>query len=297
MLYFVRGLENGNMKLHQSDLTDFETIIQVRPTIISTEAKFKVVTTRNGAETTLAKRDLCFYFISGEMSGMRKLKVNILSRRLLVLDFDNKEHLPIEQIKQAVHEGLVEFSYYLYPSTSYTEELPKVRLIVDSEGDMNEAEYKQTITDLSSLIDLTLDGSSEGFAQIQGLPCTDDLEVFNQVKVINHGKQFPVSEVPYVPVKGHKFSFKADYSKNKGYKGKVVQLLEEAIQGIQEGNRNTFFTRAFGTLITANMEAELAMILCLEWNRTYCQPSLAESEMISIFNSIYEREKRKVRNT
>lgn len=296
MLYFVRGLENGNMKLHQSDLTDFETIIQVRPTIISTEAKFKVVTTRNGAETTLAKRDLCFYFISGEMSGMRKLKVNILSRRLLVLDFDNKEHLPIEQIKQAVHEGLGEFSYYLYPSTSYTEELPKVRLIVDSEGDMNEAEYKQTITDLSSLIDLTLDDSSEGFAQIQGLPCTDDLEVFNQVKVINHGKQFPVSEVPDVPVQGHKFSFQADYSKNKGYKGKVVQLLEEAIQGIQEGNRNTFFTRAFGTLITANMEAELAMILLLEWNRTYCQSPLSESEMISIFNSIYEREKRKVKN-
>lgn len=296
MLYFVRGLENGNMKLHQSDLTDFETIIQVRPTIISTEAKFKVVTTRNGAETTKAKLDLCYYFISGEMSGRWKSKNNILSRRLLVLDFDNKEGLPIEQIKQAVHEGLGEFSYYLYPSTSYTEEHPKIRLIVDSEGDMNEAEYKQTITDLSSLINLPLDSSSEGFAQIQGLPCTDDLELFNQVKVINHGKQFPVSEVPDVPAQEQKFNFKSNYVSSEGYKGKVVQLLEEAIQGIQEGNRNTFFTRAFGTLITANMEAELAMILLLEWNRTYCQPPLSETEMISIFNSIYEREKRKVKN-
>ena len=295
MIYFVRGLEQADMKPYDSNKSDFETIISVKPTLISTESKFKIVKTRNGAETTLAKRDLCFYFISGEMKAMRKLKTNISSRRLLVLDFDNKERLPINQIKQAVHEGLGEFSYYLYPSTSYTGEHPRIRLIVDSEGDINEEAYKQTITDLAGLVELTLDGSSEGFAQIQGLPCTDDLEVFNRVKVINHGKQFPVSEVADVPTQQastYQFSFNKEGYPSES-KGKTISMLETSMRGVGEGERNVTMTKFFGILLRAKMQPSIAVQFCRDLNDKYFLPPLSDRELFSVLESISAREMKK----
>lgn len=57
-------------------------------------------------------------------------------------------------------------------------------------------------------------------------------------------------------------------------KGRTIQLLEEVIQGVGEGERNAFFTRAFGTLLKANMDIEAAIKLMLDWNAHYVQPPL-----------------------
>jgi len=76
-------------------------------------------------------------------------------------------------------------------------------------------------------------------------------------------------------------------------KGRTIQLLEEVIQGIGEGERNAFFTRAFGTLLKANMDIEAAIKLMLDWNAHYVQPPLGKNELHSVLKSIVSRENKK----
>ena len=78
-------------------------------------------------------------------------------------------------------------------------------------------------------------------------------------------------------------------------KGRTIQLLEEVIQGVGEGERNAFFTRAFGTLLKANMDIEAAIKLMLDWNAHYVQPPLGKNELHSVLKSIVSRENKKER--
>lgn len=78
-------------------------------------------------------------------------------------------------------------------------------------------------------------------------------------------------------------------------KGKTIQLLEEVVQGIGEGSRNTFFTRAFGILLRANMGIEAAIKLMTDWNEQYVQPPLGQRELHSVLKSILNRENKKMR--
>lgn len=78
-------------------------------------------------------------------------------------------------------------------------------------------------------------------------------------------------------------------------KGRTIQLLEEIIQGVGEGERNAFFTRAFGTLLKANMDIEAAIKLMLDWNAHYVQPPLGKNELHSVLKSIVSRENKKER--
>ena len=76
-------------------------------------------------------------------------------------------------------------------------------------------------------------------------------------------------------------------------KGRTIQLLEEVIKGVGEGERNAFFTRAFGTLLKANMDIEAAIKLMLDWNAHYVQPPLGKNELHSVLKSIVSRENKK----
>lgn len=298
MIYIVRGLEDGNMKPVDSDKSDFITIAGIKIIEISTENKFKQVQMKNGQTTTLAKRDLAYYFISGKMTDRRRILTSIKSRSLLVLDYDNNDKdnlLTLETIQSAVNSNLAEYSYYLFPSTSYTEQQPKFRLIVDAERGMTRAEYVATVKDLAQLIGLPFDNASVQWAQMMGLPTTDNIQRFKELATIQHSKAFPISEVSEVDTnKERSLNIGDSFTYTTGYKGKVVLLLEEVIQGIGEGSRNVFFTKAFGTLITAQMQADLAIRLCIEWNDNYCSPPLTHTELIGIFNSIHDRERKKV---
>lgn len=216
---------------------------------------------------------------------------------MLVVDYDNDDKdnlLTLETIQSAVNSNLAEYSYYLFPSTSYTEQQPKFRLIVDAERGMTRAEYVATVKDLAQLIGLPFDNASVQWARMMGLPITDSVQRFKELATIQYGKAFPISEVSDVDTnKERTLNIRDSFTYSTGYKGKVVQLLEEVIQGIGEGSRNVFFTKAFGTLITTQMQADLAIRLCMDWNDNYCSPPLTDTELIGIFNSIYDRERKK----
>jgi len=81
-----------------------------------------------------------------------------------------------------------------------------------------------------------------------------------------------------------------DFKGSNEYKGKLVLLIEEVVQGVENGTRNHFFARAFGTLIKANMNPTIAVNLCRDWNENYCNPPLTDKELSDVLKSITKRE-------
>ena len=85
------------------------------------------------------------------------------------------------------------------------------------------------------------------------------------------------------------------HTRNGTGKESTFQILEQVIKGVGEGERNAFFTRAFGTLLKANMDIEAAIKLMLDWNAHYVQPPLGKNELHSVLKSIVSRENKKER--
>lgn len=79
-------------------------------------------------------------------------------------------------------------------------------------------------------------------------------------------------------------------------KGKTIQLLEEVVQGVETGGRNSFFARAIGTLLKANMSIESAIALMIDWNKYYIRPPLSSAELHAVIKSVVSRENKKERS-
>ena len=88
--------------------------------------------------------------------------------------------------------------------------------------------------------------------------------------------------------------FTVNYSTRYGDgKGKTIQLLEEIVQGVEIGGRNSFFARAIGTLLKANMSIEAAIALMIDWNKYYVKPPLSSAELHAVIKSVVSRENKK----
>ena len=259
MLHIVQGLTNPKMKPVKTELSDFEALIRFKTIQIKPEQKNQMVSMRNGTTETLAKATLCWYFIAGELLNEKRSNANLVNRSLLILDYDDVK-TDIQNAKKIIHDAISEYAYFLYPSTSYTQEKPKFRLVVDAERNMNKGEYQATVKALGELIGLPYDDVSHAtWSQLMGCPITDNISEFDSMKVINPGAAFLVSQSESKEP-GRRESFTVNYPTRYGEgKGKTIQLLEEVIQGIGEGERNSFFARAFGILLKANMDIEAAI--------------------------------------
>lgn len=292
MLYVQKGLET-KVVTPMNNSNDFEALLFANPTVITTESKTQTYITSSGRAETIAKGRICSYFFAGELTTNERLKENIVNKSLLVLDYDNdpKDPIDLETMKKAVHDGLAEYNYYLYPSTSYTKELPKIRVIVEPNRVMNEEELSDTTKTLAMLVGLPLDKTSGDYFRIFGLPCTDDEAEFNRVKVINRGLPFEVVSTRGVEKNDsfQPFTFGQEPTR----RGRVVTQLERVIDGVGDGQRNTTLASVYGTLIKARMTPAKAMHLLWVLNKSYFNPSLDESEFASVMRSITKRAKRK----
>ena len=295
MIFVARGLNNANMKAVETGYSDFETIIRFKTIQVTTDQKTQIVTMRNGTTQTLAKATLCWYFIAGELQNGKRSNANLVSRSLLILDYDEIK-TDVKNAKRIIHDAIGEYSYFLYPSTSYTQEKPKFRLVVDTERSMSKGEYQATIKALGDLIGLPYDDVSHAtWSQLMGCPITDNLDDFESIKLINRGATFPVLEPEPEEPKGEGFftlTFPTRYGDGKG---KTIQLLEDVVQGVGEGARNSFFAKAMGILLKANMDIEAAIKLMIDWNEHYVHPSLSDQELQAVLKSIISRENEKER--
>lgn len=291
LIYTQQGLATSNMKEVNSPYSDFETLASVKTIVVSPEALTTEMKLPNNQITTVAKGKLSFYFVAGELKGKRS-NANLLYRSLVGIDYDS---LPVsyEQAKSQIQANFGDYSYFIYPTISHSENDTRMRLIVDCDRNMNKSEFEATLKEIGELIGLPFDEASLTYSQLMALPITDDKEKLERLKFVNYGKPFRVQEVAQKDLTTKPFI--ASYSCNAGGdgKGKIVQLLEEVMEGIATGNRNKWFAKAFGILLKANMEVNAAMALCFEWNSRYTEEPLSQRELEGVLISILNRELKK----
>lgn len=189
MIYTLVGLK-GNMDELDGISDDFEYVVNRKAKRIKASADGESIKERqvNFIAGTLTER---------ASKGNRYLRSNysLINRTLIVLDFD-KISMDAETFKQAVHAGLAEFSYYLYPTKSHTPENPRYRLIVKPERNFIQAEHKPLIREIESRIGIkTGDNANETWSQMNGLPVAIGIteDDFRASCVVNHGEPYPIN--------------------------------------------------------------------------------------------------------
>lgn len=186
-IYYKEGVIGNKLTMRVSD-DDFEELLEFKPTIRG-----------NAVSKDVFKKYHAEYFISGELKANNNNEFNtgktwVISRSLLTLDFDEIE-LTADDFIAYIDSKLKDFTYYLYPTISYTIEKPRFRLIVKPSRNMNEEEYNETIDALTEIISLPIDKTSREFSRIQGLPCTMNINEFNSLKRVNKATPFPVINI------------------------------------------------------------------------------------------------------
>lgn len=291
-IYYQKGIQGAAMQPIPNTLDDFSTLLRANP--VQIEAKDKVDMVKIGSqEMTRAKGQKALYFISGYLKNDRRNNENLISRNLLIADIDEGIE-SVEGLHERLNDVLKEYSFYLYPSTSFTETDLKFRLVLDSERAMTEQEYMATLKEVERILDIDFDDKSYTWSQMMGLPITDDPWQFKKVSLINQGKPYPV--VSSSEPTNTSSSFVTATYRATGYKGKIPKLLEEVYKGIENGERNVFFTRAYGTLIRANVSPAIAIEIVRDWNARFTNPPINDNELAGIIKSVNDREKKKVIN-
>lgn len=289
MLHIVQGLTNPKMKPVKTDLSDFEALIRFKTIQIKPEQKLQMVSMRNGTTETLAKASLCWYFIAGNLLNEKRSNANLVNRSLLILDYDDVK-TDIQNAKKIIHDAISEYAYFLYPSTSYTQEKPKFRLVVDAERNMNKGEYQATIKAIGELIGLPYDDASFVWGQLMGCPITDDISEFDSIKVINEGEAYPVSQSESKEREGIRLKFDSSSDKKKY----TASFMEELMLGAANGERNVFLTKNFGRMVALGMELTIAY----EWiklvNENFLDQPVSMNELNAIVTSIAKREQQKL---
>ena len=289
MLYVVQGLTTSKMKAIKTEYSDFEAITRFKPIKIKTEQKYQMIRMKDEVFETIAKAKLCWYFIAGEMRSTRRSNENLESRSLIIVDYDDMK-TDVETAKRIIHDAIGEYSYFLYPSTSYTDEKPKIRLVIDAERVMNEPEYKATIKSIGELIGLPYDNASFVWSQLMGCPITDDIEKFDSIRVLNQGNVFPVSEAEAAP---QREKIQLNFTEGPSNKKYTASFMEELMAGAASGERNSWLTKNFGRMVALGMDITIAY----EWiklvNENFVDPPISDNELKAIVTSIAKSEQRK----
>lgn len=240
-------------------------------------------------------------FISGKMQSEKRNDGNLMTRDCLILDLDDVL-LSEPELIEAISKGFKgEYNYVIYPTISHGLKGVRYRLVMPMDRPVVASDYKLIVRYFSNDVLKTIigkpDGSNETWSQIQLLPTVTQYVQKKQI-IISEGDKLPVPELLHLANKWQKdqqqerktFTGVTVSGKSSGRKGAIPRLLEEVMSGISEPGRNVFYTRAFGTLLRANIDTTIAMMWCIEWNQNHCEPPLANEELYKVFESVIKRE-------
>lgn len=268
---------------YKGNLTPFEYI-----------ARFKPLKLSDGVSVDDFKKNHAPYCIAGKVkpdkNGILKRNNNsLIYRDLLFLDYDDITISP-ETFKDTVHSVLSDYSYILYPTIKHTPEKPRYRLVVKPESNLNESEYKATVTAIADKIGLTFDIASLTWSQLMGLPATRfDVELYD--KVVHYGNDFPIIRVQTVETQDVRGNFKPP----NGESSMTMKVINILLNGLgSEGGRNVTLTKFVGLLLNkwVNCDITTAYDLALIANEQTTNP-LSIDELDKTFISVVKMETRK----
>ncbi|WP_195856770.1 primase alpha helix C-terminal domain-containing protein [Aerococcus urinae] len=305
MIYTTTGVKNNQLKECPSNGSDFETLAYLCQNNIQHLEGIQSQPDGGKPVSDEIKLNDCLYFFSGQIQGSKRSDSQTLSKSLITLDIEPRanadpnspfkyEPLDYEEAVQKLLKELEGLRYIIYPTINSQPQHARIRVILEPDQPMTKRECKattQALIDHLEKLDLPIDPSSGDFSRLMGMPVDNGLD--GDYKVITHlsGAKVPVNR----PEQQANFEIKRTYSpyENGRYIGKVPRLLQEVYSGISQGGRNNFFTKAFGTLLKANVSPEYCISICQDWNQRFTQPPLSDQELVGVMKSVLSREERK----
>ncbi|MFU2163683.1 primase alpha helix C-terminal domain-containing protein [Streptococcus pluranimalium] len=281
-IYEARGFSNT---LHPFDkLEPFEYISKFKPMVVPQEVDLEEF-----------KRTQAPYCLSGKVKpdtngSYKRNNVSLVYRDLIFLDYDDIEtgiDLP-----KIVSEALSAFSYIIYPTIKHTAEKQRFRLVIKPSNVMNEATYKQVVTEIAEKIGLPYDTASLTWSQLQGLPVTTGELVDYQI-IVNRGYDYIV---PGQPLSDHPTTaYSVPNNQQPKRKSMTMRVIDTLLHGFgNEGGRNVALTRFVGLLLNkwVDCDVETAYELAQIANSVTNKP-IPQRELDRTFESIVKSEIRK----
>lgn len=281
-IYEARGFSNT---LHPFDkLEPFEYISKFKPMVVPQEVDLEEF-----------KRTQAPYCLSGKVKpdtngSYKRNNVSLVYRDLIFLDYDDIEtgiDLP-----KIVSEALSAFSYIIYPTIKHTAEKQRFRLVIKPSNVMNEATYKQVVTEIAEKIGLPYDTASLTWSQLQGLPVTTGELVDYQI-IVNRGYDYIV---PGQPLSDHPTTaYSVPNNQQPKRKSMTMRVIDTLLHGFgNEGGRNLALTRFVGLLLNkwVDCDVETAYELAQIANSVTNKP-IPQRELDRTFESIVKSEIRK----
>lgn len=242
------------------------------------------------------KRTKAPYCISGKVKtenngSYKRNNSSLVYRDLIFIDYDDINSTA-EEFKEAVFNALFGYSYILYPTIKHTPEKPRYRLVVKPSTGMKEDTYKKTVREITDLIGLPYDQTSETWSQLQGLPVTQfDMESYD--RVVNRALDYQVTAPTSETVTRQ--ATRGDIKPQSGQCSITMRVINTLLTGLgDEGGRNVALARFVGLLLSkyVNCDVPTAFELAKIANDVTGDP-LPQDELETTFESIVKAEIRK----
>ena len=259
-------------------------------------ANFKPMKPPEGMAVDEFKRTKAPYCLSGKVrpennGSYKRNNSSLVYRDLIFIDYDDINSTA-EEFKEAVFNALFGYSYILYPTIKHTPEKPRYRLVVKPSTGMKEDTYKKTVREITDLIGLPYDQTSETWSQLQGLPVTQfDIESYD--RVVNRALDYQVTAPTSETVTRQ--STRDNITPQSGQFSITMRVINTLLTGLgDEGGRNVALARFVGLLLSkyVNCDVPTAFELAKIANDV-TEDSLPLDELEAIFESIVKAEIRK----
>ncbi|GAB6737978.1 primase alpha helix C-terminal domain-containing protein [Streptococcus uberis] len=259
-------------------------------------ANFKPLKPPEGMTIDEFKRTKAPYCISGKVKpenngSYKRNNSSLVYRDLIFIDYDDINSTA-EEFKGTVSKALFGYSYILYPTIKHTPEKPRYRLVVKPNTGMKEDTYKKTVREITDLIGLPYDHSSETWSQLQGLPVTQfDIESYD--RVVNRALDYQVTAPTSETVTRQ--TTRDEIKPRSRQLSITMRVINTLLNGLgDEGGRNVALARFVGLLLSkyVNCDVPTAFELAKLANDVTGDP-LPQDELETTFESIVKAEIRK----
>lgn len=259
-------------------------------------ANFKPLKPPEGMTIDVFKRTKAPYCISGKVKpenngSYKRNNSSLVYRDLIFIDYDDITSTA-EEFKEAVFNALFGYSYILYPTIKHTPEKPRYRLVVKPSTGMKEDTYKKTVREITDLVGLPYDQTSETWSQLQGLPVTQ-FDIDNYDRVVNRALDYQVTAPTSETVTRQ--ATRGDIKPQSGQCSITMRVINTLLTGLgDEGGRNVALARFVGLLLSkyVNCDVPTAFELAKIANDV-TEDSLPLDELEATFESIVKAEIRK----
>lgn len=202
-IYIEKGFKTARLNEWLIKTSPFEWLQEYEPKIIQQKKNEDDASFLERLKKLKAKQE---YFISGRIdpynddkNKWRRAMDDIMKRDLIVIDYDEIDTDTatfIEQVKNA----LPNISLLFYPSLRYTDEKPRMRVVIEPSRPLVKHEYEIIGLEIAEKIGLVYDPSFITWTQLQGLPVITPLNEGQTLQVVE-GQKYPIPNNIKPPIK------------------------------------------------------------------------------------------------